>query len=45
MGTAVRFYQTLSKIMEQKHKVRIELTITERRTACSTETTPTSRAQ
>ena len=30
MGTGVRFYQTLAKIMEQKHKVKIDLRIEER---------------
>lgn len=30
MGTGVRFYETLAKILEQKHKVKIELNFTEK---------------
>jgi hypothetical protein len=30
MGTSVRFYETLKKILEQKHQVKIELTIKEK---------------
>lgn len=30
MNTATRFYHTLAKILEQKHKVRIDLRVVEK---------------
>ena len=30
MRTGVRFYETLAKVLEQKHKVKIELNLTEK---------------
>ena len=30
MKVAIRFYQTLAKVLEQKHQVKIELNLTEK---------------